>query len=92
MSKNYVSMTGLQKFYDNLINYYHQNVNNSLPVGSIVAYSGLTAPKNYMLCDGSSISKEEYSDLYNVIGSIYGSDENIFNLPDLRNRFIYGSV
>ena len=88
---NIITNDGLQRFYDNLLNNYHQNVNNNLPVGSIIAYSSETIPKNYMICDGSSLNKEKYSDLYKVIGNMYGSDDTMFNLPDLRNRFIYGT-
>lgn len=88
---NIITDNSLQRYHNDLMDNYHQNVNNSLPVGSIVAYSGIVIPKNYMLCDGSALNKEEYPDLYKVLGGTYGSDDTIFRLPDLRNKFIYGT-
>lgn len=88
-----ISKKGLQKFHDNMIEHYHQKADNSLPVGSIVAYSGLNAPENYMICDGSAISRDKYSKLFGIINTTYGEGDGLttFNIPDLRNRFIYGS-
>lgn len=89
---NIITDNSLQRYHNDLMDNYHQNVNSSLPVGSIVAYSNTTIPKNYMLCDGSSLNRVEYADLFAVLSTTYGSDnDTTFKLPDLRNRFIYGS-
>jgi microcystin-dependent protein len=40
-------------------------------------------PEGWLLCDGSSISKAEYKNLFSVIGDQYGSvDDEHFTLPD----------
>lgn len=55
-----------------------------VPVGAIIIYPGATLPTGYLLCDGSAVSRTEYAQLFNVIGSGYGAGDgiNTFNLPD----------
>lgn len=62
-------------------------------IGTILPYGGSTEPKDgWLFCDGRSLSRgDEYKKLYEVIGSNFGApDENHFNLPDLRGRFVRG--
>lgn len=63
------------------------------PVGSIIAFAGNTLPKGYLLCDGSNISRTTYKDLFDVIGTTYGTGNGstTFTLPNLIDRFIEGS-
>lgn len=58
------------------------------PIGSGMDFYGETPPTGYMFADGSAISRTEYSDLFNVIGTTYGAGdgETTFNLPDKRER------
>ena len=53
---------------------------------------GESIPGGYLVCDGSTISRTEYSELFNVIGTIYGSGDGstTFNLPDLKGRVVTG--
>ena len=63
-------------------------------VGSVTWYAGAGTPENYLLCDGSAVSRTDYADLFAVIGTIYGAGDGstTFNLPLLTdNRFIEGS-
>lgn len=57
-------------------------------IGEIIAYAGTTSPDdNWLPCDGSSLLRVDYPDLFTVIGTTYGSvDGNHFNLPDLQGR------
>jgi hypothetical protein len=68
------------------------NINYDLqPIGSISAYGGSSAPDGWLVCDGSSVLKTSYSELYGIIGTSYGSvDATHFNLPDLRGKFVRG--
>ena len=61
-------------------------------IGTINSYSGSTAPKGWLICDGTAISRTVYADLYNVIGTTYGVGDNstTFNIPDLRTRVPVG--
>lgn len=63
------------------------------PVGSIIAFAGNTLPNGYLLCDGSNISRTTYKNLFNVIGTTYGTGDGstTFTLPNLIDRFIEGS-
>ena len=49
------------------------------------------APKGYLICDGSKLDKNEYIDLYRVVGDAFNtdnSDSTKFQIPDLRDRFV----
>ena len=64
---------------------------NDIPVGAICNYSGDNIPNDYLLCDGSSLLRSAYPDLFNAIGTKYGSVDDLhFNLPDLRERVAVG--
>ena len=66
--------------------------NNLLPTGVILPFAGDCPPEWFLICDGSSISRKQYSDLYKVIGLKYGYKNNeSFNLPNLTDRFIQGA-
>jgi len=61
------------------------------PVGTIVAYAGSTAPDGWAICNGASLLRVSYPDLFAVIGTTFGSaDGTHFNIPDLRDRTIVG--
>jgi microcystin-dependent protein len=62
------------------------------PVGSIVAYTVGVSPTGWLVCDGSSVNKEAYSKLYEVIGNTFGGivTDLSFNLPDYRGAFLRG--
>lgn len=64
---------------------------DTLPVGSIIAYSSDTIPNGWLLCDGSSFSTTSYPELFEIIGTTYGyDDERNPKLPDLRGRVAVG--
>jgi microcystin-dependent protein len=43
----------------------------------------------WLLCDGRSVSREEYSELFEAIGTAFGSiSGSTFNLPDARGRVL----
>jgi len=62
------------------------------PVGVVEAFAGTNAPNGWLICDGSQISRALYPELFNVIGTTYGSGDGFatFTLPDLRGRTIAG--
>ena len=54
----------------------------TVPVGSYVNYSSLnTVPDGFMVCDGRSLKKSEYPELFAVIGYTYGGSGENFNIP-----------
>ena len=68
------------------------NAFDSLPVGAIISWTTNTAPDNYLICDGSAVSRTTYADLFSVIGTTYGTGDGstTFNLPNLKGRVAVG--
>jgi len=65
---------------------------NGTPVGTILIFAGDLAnvPAGWLPCDGQSISKTTYSQLYTAIGDAWGTSGASFNVPDLRGMFLRG--
>ena len=63
------------------------------PVGTVLWYTGETAPTGYLLCDGSAVSRTDYAALFAVVGTTFGAGDGstTFALPDLRAKFIRGA-
>lgn len=61
-----------------------------LPPGSITSYAGSTIPSGWLLCDGSTLNKNDYPELFSAIGYIYGGTGNSFKIPNLTGRFLLG--
>lgn len=61
--------------------------------GAILWYAAQKAPPGYLICDGSVISRTDYSVLFSVIGTAFGAGDGstTFSLPDLRAKFIRGA-
>ena len=65
------------------------------PIGSIQMYAGYNlgavAP-NWLHCDGSTISRTTYANLWNAIGSLWGNGDGLttFGIPDFRGLFPRG--
>lgn len=64
----------------------------STPAGIIQQFGGTSAPTGYLICDGSAVSRTNYSSLFTAIGTSYGAGDGstTFNLPDLRQRVPVG--
>lgn len=64
-----------------------------VPIGTVLPYVGETAPSNYLICDGSTVSTDDYPLLCNVVPSSWISGSGTvfkLTLPDLRKRVILG--
>jgi microcystin-dependent protein len=57
--------------------------NALVPVGTITAYAGATAPTGWLLCDGTSFSSATYPSLYGILN-------NTATTPDFKGRFLIG--
>lgn len=68
--------------------------NIGVPPGVISPYGGSSAPANWLLCDGSAVSRTTYAALFAVVGTTFGVGDGstTFNLPDLRQRFPLGKA
>lgn len=63
------------------------------PIGSIKQWGSNSIPSNWMICDGSPISRATYSQLFAIVGTTYGVGDGstTFNLPDFRAASAVGS-
>lgn len=56
-------------------------------IGEIRIFAGNFAPRNWALCDGTSMEVSQNTALFSILGTTYGGDGRTnFNLPDLRGR------
>lgn len=65
---------------------------DTLPVGAIMPFGSDTIPDNWLLCNGQAVSRTDYQELFNTIGTTYGSGDGFttFNLPDLQGKIPVG--
>lgn len=65
---------------------------DALPVGSILPLASTNVPAGFIECDGRTISRTTFSDLFSEIGTVWGVGDgvNTFNVPDLRGEFLRG--
>jgi microcystin-dependent protein len=65
---------------------------NSMPVGCVLAFARTNPPAGWLECDGSAVSRTTYLNLFDNIGTLYGSGDgtNTFNLPNFKGRTLMG--
>ena len=65
---------------------------DTLPIGAIMPFGSNTIPENWLLCNGQAVSRTDYQELFNTIGTTYGSGDGFttFNLPDLQGKIPVG--
>ena len=65
---------------------------DAMPIGMMVPYGSETPPTNWLLCDGSAVSRTTYAELFAVIGTKYGAGDGstTFNLPNKKGRVSVG--
>lgn len=61
---------------------------STMPAGTIALWGSDTPPNNWLICDGSAVSRTTYASLFAIIGTKYGIGDNVttFNLPNLKGR------
>lgn len=72
-----------------MLNEFIDNKAGCRVIGEIVPFAGATNPMPglWLPCDGQSLLRADYPDLFNVIGIAFGSaDATHFNIPDLRRK------
>lgn len=60
--------------------------------GRVFAHAGTNDPAGALLCDGRAVSRREYWELFDAIGTTYGAGDgsSTFNLPNIESRTIIG--
>lgn len=64
----------------------------ALPPGMVMPFAGAVAPIGWLLCDGSAVGRQQYQQLFAMIGTTYGAGDGYrtFNVPNLLGRVIVG--
>ena len=66
---------------------------DGLPIGAYLSYpSQKTIPAGFLIADGRSLKKSEYSELFNVLGYIYGGSGENFSLPNFADGKFMRSI
>lgn len=80
------------EYTDGNLKFKLEKIGGGTPAGAIIAYAGNTIPVGWLLCNGTAVSRSEYSSLFKAIGTTYGSGDGstTFNLPNLVSKFIEG--
>ncbi len=67
------------------------------PVGTVISFLGLTAPKDYLICDGAEYPIVDYPELAEFFRQQFGAANHFggdgatsFAVPDMRNLFLRG--
>lgn len=63
---------------------------NYTPIGTLIIVPTETVPTGYLECNGATISRTTYSELFTVIGTLFGVGDGstTFEIPDLRGKFL----
>ena len=63
-----------------------------VPTGVVMPFAGDIPPEGFLLCNGQSISRTTYANLFTTIGTKYGEGDGsaTFNVPNLVDKFIEG--
>lgn len=61
-----------------------------LPVGYLLAYGHDDLPRGWIPCDGSRVSRYDYPELFEVLGTHYGGEDPYFHIPDITAKLDSG--
>ena len=67
--------------------------NSGVAIGTIVNWPSNSLPVGWLKCDGSAISRTDYSSLFSIIGTTFGAGDGstTFNLPNITDKNILGN-
>jgi hypothetical protein len=94
---NYERLNNFEKTFNDRMKELKAIRDKLVPIGTILAYGGpighrqILKEKGWLFCDGGSLLRRDYPELYQSIKFAFGKpDDESFNLPDLRGRFVRG--
>lgn len=83
-------MATIKQIVEKIIDY----VDRTPPPGAVQFFALAEAPRLWLVCDGSAVSRTTYARLFSAIGTTFGSGDGrtTFNLPNLISRFAEGGT
>lgn len=69
-----------------------RTLKNTVPIGTVITFAANpdNPPYGYLLCNGGAVNRTTYKELFDIIGTTYGSGDGstTFDLPNLINKFV----
>lgn len=98
-SNKMATKSDLQEMYSRILPYLGGSADAGFtPVGTIISVMGVTAPANYLACNGQVVNIADYPELANYFYQQFGSKNKFggdgtttFGIPDLRGEFLRGT-
>lgn len=92
LETRYTTTSDISKFIEAAVS---KMLLKQIPVGCVKMYAGditqFDKLEGWLVCNGQAVSRVRYSELYKVIGGIYGpSTGETFTLPDFRGKIPLG--
>ena len=89
----------MSAIYQNGVWYAQTGVHSGFtPVGTVISVMGVTAPMNYLACEGQVVNISEYPELALYFETQFGDKNHFggdgvvtFSIPDLRGEFLRGT-
>lgn len=71
-----------------------QQMPPAIPTGAIIFFDLTECPSDFLICDGSAVSRTTYANLFAKISTRHGAGDGstTFNLPDMDARFLEGTT
>lgn len=94
-----ITKQDLADFYGEILPYLGGSADAGFtPVGTVISVMGVTAPANYLACNGQVVNIADYPELANYFYQQFGSKNKFggngtttFGIPDLRGEFLRGT-
>lgn len=92
---NDINLNKLQDNVENAITELHSQgvaTGDTLPLGAVIEWYSDVIPENWLLCNGQNISRTDYPELFNVLGTKYGTGNGstTFGIPNLKGKVPVG--
>ncbi|MFL0202128.1 phage tail protein, partial [Exiguobacterium acetylicum] len=63
------------------------------PAGAVIPFAGFRPPRGWLLCDGSTLNRADYPELFAAIGENYGGNgSTTFKIPNMGARVPVGRI
>ena len=87
-----VNRKQLDDLGDTLTENMKSELNGTAVIGDIKASLQTANHGNWLLCDGQAVSRTAYAELFELIGTKFGTGDGTttFNVPDYRGKFLRG--
>ncbi len=92
---NDINLNKLQENVEDAITELHSQgvaTGDTLPLGAVIEWYSDTIPENWLLCHGQNISRSDYPELFNILGTKYGTGNGstTFGIPNLKGKVQVG--